>query len=160
MKRSELIKTAAATTACAALGGVGTDPESLYYRSLRKPHWQPPKLAFPLVWTSLYADIAITTGEALSELDEQGRRDEYVTLLRALAVNLILNTGWSWIFFTFHRRRLAVIECAFLTVSSADLVRRVGTVNRRAGLALIPYPLWCGFATVLSAAIARLNPAR
>jgi tryptophan-rich sensory protein len=39
-----------------------------------------------------------------------------------------------------------------------DLVRRVGTVDRRAGLALSPYPAWCAFATALTVAVARLNP--
>ena len=45
-----------------------------------------------------------------------------------------------------------------LTVSSADLARRVGAADRRAGLALTPYPVWCAFATALTVAIARRNP--
>ena len=45
-----------------------------------------------------------------------------------------------------------------LTASSVDLVRRTHRLNRGAGVSLAPYALWCGFATVLSTAIARLTP--
>ena len=66
MKVRELTATSLAVAACTAAGSVGTTPNSLYYRTLRKPRWQPPAIAFPLVWTTLYADIAVTTAQALS----------------------------------------------------------------------------------------------
>jgi len=37
-------------------------------------------------------------------------------------------------------------------------VRRTYRLNPSAGMALAPYALWCGFATALSTAVARLNP--
>jgi benzodiazapine receptor len=160
MKLQPVAGTSLAVAACAALGGVGTDPESLYYRTLRKPRWQPPKLAFPLVWTSLYADIAVTNGLAIGTLQDSERADEARRLVAALGANLVLNTTWSWLFFRWHRRVLATVECAVLTASSVDLVRRVAAVDRRAGAALAPYAVWCGFATVLSGTIARLNRGR
>ncbi|WP_428838982.1 tryptophan-rich sensory protein [Mycobacterium kyorinense] len=33
----------------------------------------------------------------------------------------------------------------------------VGDANQQAGLALVPYPLWCAFATLLSTRIWQLN---
>jgi translocator protein len=47
------------------------------------------------------------------------------------------------------------VGAAALTVSSADLARRAG--DARVGAALLPYPLWGAFATVLSTHIWRLN---
>ncbi len=158
MKLSTVLTTVAATVASAGLGGVGTDPQSDYYLGLRKPSWQPPPAAFGLVWTPLYADIAITSAHALDRLADQGRSAERQALRNALIVNLALNTGWSWLFFKARQPWLATAECAVLAVSSADLARRIGRADRRAGVALSPYPLWCGFATALSLAIARLNP--
>jgi tryptophan-rich sensory protein len=102
--------------------------------------------------------MALTTGHAIAKFEEQDRLAERRDLIAALAINLALNTGWSWLFFRGHRPWLAAAECAMLTASSADLVRRVGAADKRAGWALAPYPVWCGFATALTAAIARRNP--
>jgi tryptophan-rich sensory protein len=148
----------AGVTASAVAGALATDPDGTYYRTLVKPSWQPPPPVYGIVWTPLYADIALSAGHAISTLSQQGRDAERRTLIGALAVNLALNTGWSWLFFRGHRPWLAAAECAVLTVSSADLTRRVGAVDRRAGLALAPYPAWCAFAAVLTIAIARRNP--
>lgn len=148
----------AGVTASAVTGALVTDPESTYYRTLRKPSWQPPPPVYGIVWTPLYADIALSAGHAISEFGQQGRKAERTSLIAALAANLVLNTTWSWLFFRVHRPWLAAAECAVLTASSADLVRRVGTADRRAGIALAPYPAWCAFATALTVAVARRNP--
>ncbi|WP_083291037.1 TspO/MBR family protein [Corynebacterium sp. HMSC06G04] len=44
-----------------------------------------------------------------------------------------------------------------MTASSADLVRRAWKSAPERGALLAPYTAWTGFATVLSAEIARLN---
>lgn len=148
----------AGVSASAVAGVLATEPDSTYYRTLAKPAWQPPPPVYGIVWTPLYADIALSTGHAISRLGEQGRDRERRSLIGSLAVNLVLNTSWSWLFFRVHRPWLAAAECAVLTASSADLVRRVAAADRRAGAALLPYPAWCGFATALTVAVARRNP--
>ncbi len=145
-------------TASAVLGALATDPDGPYYRTLVKPDWQPPPPVYGIVWTPLYADLALASGHAISTLGQLGRDRDRDSLIGALVVNLALNTGWSLLFFRGHRPWLAAAECAVLTVSSADLVRRVGAADRRAGVALAPYPAWCAFATALTVAIARRNP--
>lgn len=149
-----LAATAAAVTAAAGLGSAATTPDDPWYRALAKPSWQPPPIAFPLVWTPLYADIATTSAVALESLPA----DEAAALRRALALNLVLNTGWSVLFWRSRRPWLSTAWCAVLTASSADLARRAGRADRRLGVALAPYPAWCSFATALDAAIARRNP--
>ncbi len=164
MKLMTLVWTGAATAATAAAGGVATDPGSGWYRRLRKPGWQPPAIAFPVVWTALYADLAVSSAVALESpaaaetSGAEATRPDLTAYRGALAANLVLNATWSWLFWRTRRPWLAAAECAVLTVSSADLVRRTYRLNRSAGVSLAPYAVWCGFATVLSAAIARLNP--
>lgn len=185
MKLTTLAWTAAATAATAAAGGAATDPDSRWYLRLRKPEWQPPAIAFPVVWTGLYADLAVSSAVALdsaTERDSAVRRDTAVSrdsaeagsaspnskdprqevraYRGALAANLVLNAAWSWLFWRSRRPWLAAAEAALLAASSADLVRRTYRLNPRAGVALAPYAAWCGFATVLSTAIARLNQGR
>ena len=147
----------AAVTACAVAGSLATQPASRWYRSLDLPAWQPPPVAFPVVWTTLYADIAASSAAVLTELDRTGDRAGRRAYLKALGTNVALNTAWSVVFWRVRRPWAAAAEAALLTMSSADLARRAGAVNRTAGTALSPYAVWCGFATALSAAIARRN---
>ncbi|EMY36061.1 tryptophan-rich sensory protein [Arthrobacter crystallopoietes BAB-32] len=158
MRASTLAKTAAAIAATAVSGSVATDPSSSWYRSLRKPRFQPPSSVFPIVWTALYADIALSGAAALDRLEERSQPRERRRYLRALTANLLLNAGWSWLFWRSRRPWIAAAECALLTASSVDLARRTARIEPRSGAALVPYALWCGFATVLTTAIARLNP--
>lgn len=160
MKGRTLVLTATAVAATAVTGGLATDPQSSYYRGLRQPSWEPPAAIYGLVWTPLYADIAVTGARAIDTLGKQGRGAERSSLIAFLGINLMLNASWNWLFFRFHRPWVAAAECAVLTVSSADLVRRVGAADRRSGWAMLPYPLWCAFATTLTVAIAHLNRRR
>ncbi|HEY6796401.1 MAG TPA: TspO/MBR family protein [Kineosporiaceae bacterium] len=156
VRPATLAATTAAVTATAIGGALATDPRSPWYRHLDKPAWQPPPQAFGRVWTALYADLAVVSARALTGL--QHRDVERRAFLRALGGNLVLNAGWSWLFFRAHRPWWAAAESAALTASSVDLARRAGRVSRGAGRALLPYPAWCAFATALTVALARRNP--
>jgi translocator protein len=154
---------AATTLAVAATAGAGTvasptsDRLPLWYARLRKPPYQPPRAAFPIAWTSLYTDIAVTSAVAIDRLRATGRHDEARSYIRALGLNLVLNAGWSWLFFRYRKLAASAVGAAALAASSADLTRRTAKADPRAGAALLPYPLWCTFATALSTHIWRLN---
>jgi translocator protein len=152
---------AATTLAVAAAAGIGSiaSPRRApsWYSRLRKPSYQPPGAAFPVVWTILYGDIACSSAAAIDRFRTAGRHDEARRYIGALSVNLLLNAGWSWLFFRNHKLGTSALGAAALTVSSADLARRTAHAHPRAGLALLPYPLWCAFATVLSTDIWQLN---
>jgi len=153
-----LAKVAAAVAATAGAGSVASkDVNTRWYAALEKPPYQPPGAAFPIAWTTLYADIALTAAHALDRLESAGRTGEAAAYRRALALNLVVNAGWSWVFFRWHRLGPAVGVAGLLALSSADLVRRTARVSPAAGAALAPYPVWCTFATVLSGDIARRN---
>ncbi|WP_338751745.1 tryptophan-rich sensory protein [Janibacter alittae] len=153
----DVLTVTGASVASATIGAVATQPDSRWYRSLDLPSWQPPTIAFPLVWTPLYADIAATSIATLSRLEGEGRVEEAARYRRALWANLALNTAWSVLFWRVRRPALAAAEAGALAVSSADLARRAGSADGRAGWALVPYAAWTAFAAVLSTAIARRN---
>lgn len=152
-----LASTGLAAAAGATAGAAATTPDAGWYVAADKPSWQPSPVAFPLVWTPLYADIALVTAAALTTLEGEGRNDEVAELRRALVVNLVLNAGWSVLFWRVRKPWLSTVWCGALAVHSAGLARRVGAIDPSLGAALAPYPAWCGFATVLNAAIARRN---
>lgn len=142
---------AAGPAAAAVAGGLATDPDSRWFRGLDKPGWYPPPQTFGIVWTALYAALAWAAGEVLDRGAPRG-------FTRAYGLNLVLNTAWTPLFFRLHRPWWSAVDAAALTVSSADLVRRARPVSAPAAAALVPYAAWCGFATLLSVAIARRNP--
>ncbi|MCD6640632.1 MAG: tryptophan-rich sensory protein, partial [Nocardioides sp.] len=111
--------------------------------------------AFPVVWTALYADLALVSATAVNEAERAGEADQAAAYWRALGANLLLNAGWSVLFWRLRSPALATLGAAALTASSADLARRAGSPGR--ARALVPYAAWCGFATVLSGEIARRN---
>lgn len=151
------IATTAGTVACAVAGSIASDPNSLYYKSLKKPDWNPPNQVFPIAWTALYTDIAATSGLVLSQLKQRGRKKDARAYSIALATNLVLNALWSYTFFRSHNMGLAALHAGVLAVSSADLVRRTATVSTPAAAALAPYAGWTGFATALSTKFWQLN---
>ncbi|MEI2731895.1 MAG: tryptophan-rich sensory protein [Dermatophilaceae bacterium] len=148
---------AAGVAACAGLGSLATQPNSSWYRSLDTPPWQPPPRAFPLVWSGLYTALTLASAATLTDLERAGRDDAAAAYRRSLAGNLLLNAGWSALFFRARRLRLATLGAAALTASSADLARRGGSTNARRGIALGGYAAWCGFAAALCGAVARRN---
>jgi hypothetical protein len=62
MIKKTLAGTAAAVGAAAVLGSVASrGVNSPWYVALDKPSIQPPEPVFPIVWTLLYSDIAISS---------------------------------------------------------------------------------------------------
>lgn len=150
-----LAPTALAVAATAVVGSLASKPavESDWYAKLRKPPYQPPSAAFPIAWTSLYADIATVSAQTLDDSPPEVRR----TYITSLVINLILNGSWSWLFFNQRKLGASALAAGALTVSSADLTRRATAVRGVKAAPLALYPAWCAFATALSTHIWVLN---
>lgn len=159
MRISTLAATGAAVAITAVSGARATAPEvkSPWYEQLRKPAYQPPRQVFPVVWPALYADIAAVSASTLDRLDSTCRDRERRAYQVALIINLVLNAGWSWLFFNRRRFGTATVLSAGLTASSVDLAYRAVAARGAGALPLVAYPLWCTFATVLCGHISLLN---
>jgi benzodiazapine receptor len=158
VNKPTLAATTLAVAAAAGIGSIASRPRSMsWYSRLKKPSYVPPNELFPVAWTALYADIATTSAVTIDRLRAAGRHDEARNYVVALAVNLILNAGWSWVFFKYHKLGASTVGAALLAASSADLSRRAAHADPRAGAALLPYPLWAAFATAMSGHIWVLN---
>lgn len=157
MIKKTLAGTAGAVGAAAVLGSVASrGVNSPWYVALDKPAIQPPGPVFPIVWTLLYSDIAISSAVVIDRL-RGADPGAAIAYQRALALNLVLSTSWSWVFFKAHKLVPAIVVAGALATSSIDLARRAARANRAAGAALSPYAAWCSFATALTTAIWRGN---
>jgi tryptophan-rich sensory protein len=148
---------ALATAACAVVGSVLTNPQSTWYEGLRKPWFQPPGFAFPVVWTLLYATTALGAAGTMAKLRDQGRDSEADSFRTAHRINLALNAGWSGAFFRSHSLGFATVWAAILAASSADLAKRAKAVSPTDSAPFVAYAAWCSFATLLSGSVAGLN---
>jgi benzodiazapine receptor len=158
VNKQTLAATTLAVGATAGIGSVASKPRiTRWYSRLQKPPYVPPNEVFPIAWTTLYADIAVTSATAIDRLRAAGRHHEARNYVFALAANLILNAGWSWLFFKYQKLGASAVGAAVLAASSVDLTRRTVAADRRAGIALLPYALWCSFATLMSGHIWVLN---
>lgn len=125
-----------------------------WYRTLRRPSWNPPDRVFGPVWTSLY----LTMGVALRDIARvRGRTGARRIAVGLFGLQLALNAGWSWLFFIQHDLAMAAIEVLCLWLSILATAVAFGRLRRRAGLLLVPYLAWVTFASVLTIAIWQLN---
>jgi translocator protein len=125
-----------------------------WYAGLTKPSFNPPDWVFGPVWTALYALMGFALWRLLRTRAQPARRRRAITLFYA---QLALNALWSWLFFAAHSPLLGLID---IVLQLAAIVACVITFRRLDGLAalcLVPLALWVGFATLLNAAIWRLN---
>jgi benzodiazapine receptor len=153
-----LVGTGLATAAAAAAGSVASRRGvQSWYNDIRKPSYVPPNVVFPIAWTALYVDIAASSAAAIERFRADGEHAKARGYIAALGANLVLNAGWSWVFFGRGKLGPAAVAAAALAVSSADLARRAADADAKLGAAMAPYPLWCSFATVMSTDIWRLN---
>lgn len=124
-----------------------------WYVPLKKPSFQPPAIAFPIVWTTLYAFMGVGAALILAEPSRQRS-----LALGLFAVQLALNFAWSPVFFG-----AGYIDWAFLIILSLDVLVTAAIIafwplNRVAALLLVPYLAWLCLATVLNHETGRLNP--
>ena len=141
---------ALATVTVAVLGSGATSAGRDWYDGLEKPAYQPPDATFGIVWSVLYAMIAVA-----GWLGWRASSDRRATV--AWIVQMALNLAWTVVFFGLEAPSTALVVIAALIVAVAvDLVLS-WRVSRPAGALLAPYLLWCVFAAALNVGIVVLN---
>ncbi len=149
---------AGAVTAAALVGGrVGPRPGSstqTWYRSLRKPPFQPPAQVFAPVWTVLYASIA-TSGYRVWKAPDDPIRSLSLGLW---ATQMVANAAWTPTFFGARRPRLALALLAAQLSSTAAYGVAAFRTDPAAGAMMAPYVGWSAFALALNEEIVRRNP--
>jgi len=140
--------------AAAGIGGAVTTPKiGTWYATLRKPAWNPPNWIFGPVWSALYFCMAVAAWLVWRDSGAAAAR----LPLAIFAVQLVLNVGWSCIFFGLQMPGLAFGEVLFLWVSIAATMVLFWQQSSVAGLLFLPYLAWVSFASVLNFTIWRLN---
>jgi translocator protein len=136
----------------AGLGSLWTTPALRpWYASLSKPSWTPPNWLFGPVWTILYVAMAIAAWRVWQKVGLTA------VPMQLFVLQLLLNVGWSAVFFRLRSPGLAFAEIVMLWL--AILATSIGfwKVVPAAGWLLLPYLIWVSYATALNFSIWRLN---
>lgn len=124
-----------------------------WYDSLAKPDFQPPPQVFKPVWMILYFLMFVSLFIVLLE----GIKLKVILAFLLFLSQLIINLYWPRVFFIEHNLRKAFLTSALLTFFVFFTMVLFFKVSTLAGVLLLPYFLWCCFATLLSFEILELN---
>ena len=121
--------------AVAFLGGRAMGENStLWYSSLSRSALTPPNIAFPIVWTFLYALMGYSVFRV-------AKRANFSALIPYI-VQLSLNLLWSWIFFYFRQPSAALVNIFLMILAIIWTIAVFRKYDKIAAALLIPYLLW------------------
>lgn len=126
-----------------------------WYPTIQKPTFNPPNWVFAPVWTSLYIMMGIAAGLVWDSIET--KREEVKSALIFFAIQLALNSLWSFLFFGLKNPLLALIEIILLLLMVYETFIKFNKLNKISGYLFIPYLLWVSFATILNGSIWWLN---
>lgn len=118
---------------------------------LKQPPLAPPSILFPIVWTILYLLIGISY--YLYKKNTYTNKTEIIIYYTQLLVNAL----WSIIFFTLKLRFFSIIWILALVILIYTLITLFNQKYKPSAYLLIPYLIWCIFATYLNIGIYLLN---
>jgi benzodiazapine receptor len=134
----------------AAIGGSFEAGE--WYYHLIKPGWTPPAWLFAGVWSALYLMMALAAWTVWLT--------GHYTRMNALAwwaIQLIMITAWSWLFFGLERPGWAWLDMSLLIVMVVFCIKVFGGLSKTAAGLMLPYLLWLIFAWFLNLVIWTMN---
>lgn len=125
-----------------------------WYTTLQKPSFNPPDWIFGPVWALMYILMGISAGIVWSK----GFYHKWVqTALYHFGFQLLLNAGWSLLFFGLKEPLWALVDIVALFIVLLITIKWFKIVSDKAAYLLIPYAVWVLFAAVLNFEIWRLN---
>ncbi len=144
----------AATEAVGALSGFLTRKGTkLYQAEVVKPALNPPAITFPIVWSILYALMAISAARIWMAPPSKARTYG----LGVFAAQLAVNFFWSIIFFNQRAYSFAFIWLVGLWMLIVAMILLFHKVDKPSARMQIPYLAWVTFAGYLNYQVWMLN---
>jgi len=125
-----------------------------WYATLQKPAANPPPWVFGVVWSTLFALIAISGYLVWNHYKTDVRRKFFTFLY---LINGFLVFLWCYFFFALQNPINALFTCIGMLIVAELMIITAFYTNKRAAYLLLPYLGWLLFATYLNTAIIALN---
>ncbi len=120
------------------------------YSSLNQPPLAPPGIVFPIAWTILYLLMGIS-------YYLYRKVDDNKTFITVYYLQLFLNLTWTFIFFVFKMRFLAIFGILAIILLVFYLIKKFWNIKKESAYLLIPYLFWLVFVMYLTIGIFLLN---
>jgi translocator protein len=125
-----------------------------WYATLFRPTIAPPNWIFAPVWIALF----LLMGISFYLIWNKGikSKEEKIAAI-VFGFQLVLNVMWTFLFFGLKAPFLAFLEIIILWVAIILTAFYFYRISKAAGILLIPYILWVGFAIILNFSFYYLN---
>ena len=158
LRAGEILKLAFSILLCQLAGGIGsyfTAPAiPTWYAALKKPVITPPDWVFAPVWITLYVLMGIAVF-LIWRKKQYGKPRQKALFL--FGIQLFLNALWSFLFFGLRSPLAGLIGIIALAISIFLTLRIFLRISYSAGILIVPYLLWVGYAAGLNFSIYLLN---
>ncbi len=124
-----------------------------FYRSLKRPFWQPPDFVFGIAWPYNFL-VLIIAGIYIASNAGNFSRIIYSVLFALSVATALL---WAHSFYIQHNLVLAAISLGITALLTLPMVIIAFQTQNWVGLILVPYLLWLATATSLSVGYSVLN---
>ena len=139
------------------IGGIAAllirNDTELYRTAVEKPPLAPPGFIFPIVWTILYAVMAI----GMARITIRATPNEKKMCTGIYLAQLTFNFFWSILFFKARLFDVAFFWLLALWALILWMIVRFSRTDQPAGLMQIPYLAWVAFAGYLNLGVWLLN---
>lgn len=123
-----------------------------WYNHLNKSSLTPPGFVFSIVWTLLYALLAIIAWILSSHNKTSSKK-----ITQLFTLQMLMNWIWTPLFFGLHWLILSALWLVSLTFLNVVLIIKTKKTDKKIAWLLIPYLLWLLFASYLNLVIAFMN---
>jgi tryptophan-rich sensory protein len=122
-----------------------------WYLNLDKSSLTPPRYMFSIVWIILYILMSISVWIVWN-------KEKKITLPIILyIIQLILNFAWSPLFFKYRLINESLFLLLLIWILVFIIINLFYSINKKAGLLLMPYLIWLTFAFYLNYYIVKNN---
>ncbi|KAF3055600.1 Translocator protein like protein [Daldinia childiae] len=125
------------------------------YAAMKQPPLRPPPQVFGPVWTVLYGLMGYAAHRVVTKYPSSFASTDDVRAL--YSAQLGLNLLWMPLFFGLRKPVLALADIVSLVGLNGYLTYLYFSVDSTAGWCQLPYMVWLGFATYLTAGVGYLN---
>lgn len=153
MKYLKLLGCILICQAAGVIGALSGTSDSVWYQTLTKPWFNPPSFVFGPVWITLYTFMGVALWFIWQSKTKTNKQPAYTFF----AIQLVLNSLWSFLFFSANTVFWAGVEIIVLLATIIATCVIFWRIKPAASMLLWPYVLWVSFASFLTWSIWHLN---